>query len=148
MPSAAPTSQASPPAKKGSLGWKEYGLIGGLVLVAGLGYFLIKKQKGGSPGSSSQGGPVIVAQGPGMDPLALATYLHDHHGSGGSAKPPGNTRGITVTRDETFGQFAASRHWDAATIAAAENDNIVQGGGKLTKNTMLHKGQVIVRPVK
>lgn len=55
---------------------------------------------------------------------------------------------ITVERDQTFAEMARDYHWTPATIRAIAQANQIAGKGQLRPGTKLHKGQVILRPVK
>lgn len=116
-----------------------------IITVLFLGYYLIagKKAKKGGGGQGLPKVPDIIIQNqepsttpPGPPPVT----------SPPSQGQPG-VKGITVTKDQTFGEMAQEYHWSQNTIAAIEAMNQISGRGHLTPSTRLKKGEVILRPV-
>lgn len=126
----------------------------GLITVILLGYWLVTKNKSGASSSSGQQGtPSDVGQ-PGV------VVINQGDTDTGAAPPPPpsppphgpppepQSRQITLDKNETLAELAKQRHWSSATLQAVENENVMQGGGKLTAQSKLHKGQTIIRPLK
>jgi hypothetical protein len=127
-----------------------------LITAVLLGYWLLTKNKSGASSSSSgqQGTPSDVGQ-PGV---VVINQDGPEPPSGGQPpipmppvpQPPTEpqSRQITLDQNETLGELAKQRHWSGATLQAVENENVMQGGGKLTAQSKLKKGQTIIRPLK
>lgn len=130
-----------------------------LVTVLLLGYWLWTQHKSGAATSSSGN----AANGPGaVGQPGVVVINQDEPGTddedtdpGKGKKPPkppegkpGNTRQITVTRNETLGDLAKQRHWSDATLKRVEQENITQGGGHWTASTRLKKGDEVLRPLR
>ena len=139
---------------KGKLGPLPTWVWLALITVVLLGYWLITKNKSGNSGRSSgqQGTPADVGQ-PGV------VVINQDEPPGpqptGPGQPPPtsppnepSSRQITLDKNETLAELAKQRHWSSATLQAVENENVMQGGGKLTAQSKLHKGQTIIRPLK
>jgi hypothetical protein len=123
-----------------------------LITVVLLGYWLITKNKSGASSGSSgtQGTPsdvgqpgVVVINQDGPEPSEPPGPPPPGH------KPPTSpeTRKITLDQNETLAELAKQRHWTADTLHDVENMNVLQGGGKLTPQSKLKKGQTIIRPL-
>ena len=153
----------SQPAGGGGLGATLKGKLGplptwvwlALITVVLLGYWLITKNKSGASGSSGQQGTTADVGQPGV----VVINQDEPGGTPGQPPPPTtpppttpptepHSRQITLDQNETLAQLAKQRHWSAATLQAVENENVMQGGGKLTAQSKLHKGQTIIRPLK
>lgn len=140
--------------------WGPLPVWGWLALVTAvlLGYWLYTQHKSGGASStgSTANGPGAVGQ-PGVVVINQdepGDTDEDTEPAKGKKPPkppeskPGNTRQITVTRNETLGDLAKQRHWSSATLKRVEQENITQGGGHWTAATKLKKGDEVLRPLR
>lgn len=148
----ASSSSSSAPASSGGFGGALKSKFGPLpvwawlaiITILALGYYLLssrKKSTAQQQTMAGQPGVVVVNQ--------------DQDGGGGKKhkkgkhhppKEPGNSRDIQVSKDETLGQLAASRHWSKNTLGEVEEMNVTQGQGEWTPDTKLTKGEEVLRP--
>lgn len=151
------------PAGGGSLLTRKLGPLptwGWLVIVtaAGIGFYLYQKHKQASAAqnSNSGGGPSPTV-GEAFVPEFVINNQEEPPGGPPAKRPPqpkpkpgknGDWKEITVEKDQTFAQLAQAYHWDPATIRAIASANQIAGKGQLRPGTLLHKGQVILRPIK
>lgn len=127
-----------------------------IVTVLFAAYYLYQKHKQAS--SASQGSGASPTTGEAFVPEFVINNDEEPPGGPPAKRPPqpkpkpggngGDWKEITVERDQTFAQLARDYHWDSATIRAIQQANQIAGKGQLRPGTTLHKGQVILRPIK
>jgi hypothetical protein len=127
-------------------------VVGGIALVA---YFLFFRNSQAGAASASGGSGSITSGTTTLQKGAIQVHVTQDGGTpeqNPQPKPPvtprTTTRSITVGRDQTLAQLAKAYHWTPETLKAVENQNELGGKGILKPTTKLHKGQVIIRPLK
>lgn len=146
-PAAAPSSSSSSGGIGGALKAK-FGPLPvwvWLLILTGLAlgyYLLVAKKKTSQSQQTMAGQPGVVVNTGDDDGKGKKGKKGKHH----PPKEPGNSRDIHVSKDETLGQLAASRHWSKNTLAEVEEMNLTPGQGEWTANTKLTKGEDVLRP--